>query len=228
MSLSNGRAARVALRILAITTVMMIGDTRVSLAQNSRGRGPFASLFGMGPTARNMQWLDFRASSFGVWQNIRFPANFDTTGLDPAATTNGTFGGVTGVLTYGFARQATHSTISINAHGWASDYSVNADQPRYSADTTAALTQSIPLTRRVQMRTGAFVSYLPFYNFWPSTYLPGSQAGAAQSFDPIAQSASLVTPGLGLPGVNLSNVTASANAGISNGLTRRSSIAADV
>src|SRR5215475_245688 len=139
MSLSNGRAVRVASRILAITTVMMIGDARVSLAQNSRGIGPFASLFGMGPTARNMQFLDFRASSFGVWQNIHFPANFDETGLDPAATTNGTFGGVTGVLTYTFARQSTHSTISVNALGWASDYSVDASQPRYSGDASAGL-----------------------------------------------------------------------------------------
>src|SRR5262249_33761402 len=117
MSLSNRRASRVALRILAITTVMMIAGARVSLPQNSREGGPFASLFGMGPKTRNMQWLDFRASSLGVWQNIRFPADFDTTGLDPAATTNGTFGGVTGVLTYGFVRQATHSTINVNARG---------------------------------------------------------------------------------------------------------------
>src|SRR5262249_2185020 len=90
-------------------------------------------------------------------------------------------------------------------------------------------TQNIPLTRRVRIRTGAFASYLPFYNFWGTTYLPtGNLAGAAPSFDPIAQSASLVTPGIGLPGVNLSSVSAAAMAGISNDLTRRSAIAADV
>ena len=76
MQLLKGFGAHRGVRLVTVAMVVLMGSSRLASAQNMRGRGPFAGLFGMGPGASNSQSLDFRGSAFGVWQDVIFPLRF--------------------------------------------------------------------------------------------------------------------------------------------------------
>jgi hypothetical protein len=207
--------------LVALSVVLFEGTVSVVSAQtsNPRVRGPFAGLFGGGPGVSDAQALNFRTSLFGVWQDVLVPANFDTSLLDPAFTKSGTFAGATAALDYFFNRHSQNSTLFFGGSGWASDYSVNPDKPQYGAQANGGFSYTGHITRRLTWNNTAAAAYSPFFEATP---IPIAQAVGVASlpFSP--------TPGFGVPGVGASNVQATATSGLSQMLSRRSSISANL
>ena len=109
MQLLKGFGAHRGVRLVTLAVVVLIGNSQLASAQNMRGRGPFAGLFGMGPRATNSQSLDFRGSAFGVWQDVIFGSDFDPSLIDPTFKKSETLGVGIASLQYVFDHHAEHS-----------------------------------------------------------------------------------------------------------------------
>lgn len=213
---------RLIIRVLALSVVLLARDVSVASAQtrNPRVRGPFAGLFGGGPGVVNAQALDFRTSVFGVWQDVLLPANFDLSLIDdPTFGKSGTFAGLVAGLDYSFNRRSQNSSLFFAGRGWASDYSVSLDTPQYGADASGGFAHTSHLSRRLSWNTTAGAGYSPYFNFAP---IPLAQAVGVTSLPFSA------TPGFGVGGVNASNVQANGTTGLTQLLSRRSSISANL
>jgi hypothetical protein len=213
---------RLIVRVVALSLVLLTRDVSIVSAQtptSSRVRGPFAGLFGGGPGLQNAQSMDFRTSLFGVWQDVVVPRDFDPTLLDPTFDRSGTFGGAIGQLDYTFNRHSQNSTLFAVANGWVSDYSVTPDVPQYGVLASGGFSHIAHLTRRLLWNSSATTAYSPFFNV---AQIPiGTSVGATSI--PFS-----ITPGLGVAGVNASNVQANGTTGLTQLLSRRSSIAANL
>jgi hypothetical protein len=79
-------------------------------------------------------------------------------------------------------------------------------------------------------RDAATVAYSPYYNFSPFAFAStaGTPTLAQAPFVPNSTEPSLLTPGFAVAGVNSANLSVNATAGVSQALTRRSSIAANL
>ena len=203
-------------RVVAVVALVCVGDSRLASAQNPRGRGPFAGLFGIGPQVTNSQALNARASAFGVWQNISFPEGVDPSLLDPTFIKNGTFAGTVGSLDYTFNRRTQTSNVYVAGQGWVADYSTIPDEPQYGGNVLAGVAQNTRLTRRLTFQATANAAYSPYFNLAPASAL---QPFGGNNPLPIE-----VTPGFGVSAVNASNVGAYASGGITARVSAHSAV----
>jgi hypothetical protein len=203
-------------RVVAWIALVLVGDSRLASAQNPRGRGPFAGLFGIGPQATNSQSLNVRASAFGVWQDVSFVGDVDPSLLDPTFQQNGTFGGTVGSMDYAFNRRTQTSNVYAAGQGWVADYSTVPDRPQYGANAMAGAAQNTRLTRRLTFQAAANAAYSPFFNLGPT---PLTQQFAGGSPLPID-----VTPGFGVSALSASNVDTYASIGLTGKITSRSAV----
>src|SRR5204862_218159 len=112
-----------------------------------------------------------------------------------------------------------NSSIFVNSRAWTSEFSVAPDSPQYGAEAGAGLSRTVNLTRRMTWDSRAVASYSPFFNFAPVGLTPGLDAG---------QLPSTVTPGLGVAGVGAANVSVTGSTGVSQALSRHSTLAANL
>ena len=219
----------------AIFLAAVICATTPAWAQNPRARGPFAGLFGGGQRAQNSHSLDFRTSLFGVWSQVMLPQGFDQAQLDPRFDLTGTFGAVSGFLDYAFNRHTESSSAFVAGQAWTSEYSSMPEQPQFGAQALAGLSQNVRLTRRMTLVSSAIASYTPFFSFSPQTqalftgdqnFLPGAAVPgsvATGSVVPVT-----ATPGLGFAGVPTASVAVTGTTGLSQALSRRSTVSGNL
>jgi hypothetical protein len=216
-SIARGRVV-VLVRVFGLGALLFFSHTSSAFSQNARNRGPFAGLFGGNPRVRNSHVLDFRGSLFGVWQDVLFPSNFDTSLLDPTFQKNGTFAGAVAQLDYAFNRQTDNAAFFVSGRGWVADYSVNSSEPVYGADVGTSIFRIVPLTRRMSLAGAASASYSPYFNLTPT---PAGQLA-------VNTLPTSVTPGLNVGALNASNVMINAFTGVNARLSRRSDLSANL
>jgi hypothetical protein len=183
-----------------------------------RADGPFAGLFG--GVSQDNQTLSVRGSGFAAYQDVLLPPAElqQEIALDPRFQQTGTISGATGSVSYGYNHKTEGTTLSVNGDAAVTHYFSSSDFPQ--SQQLAFLTGvhlATKLSPKVSFFTTDSLSYLPFYNFAP--FASGGQ---------FQTSPLLSTPEFGFGAAPLRTLFGTATAGITDSLTKRSSVNGDV
>jgi len=187
-------------------------------AQTPRADGPFAGLFG--GTSQDNQTLSVRGSMFGAYQDVLLPPAEEQQdiALDPRFQKTGTFSGVSGSVSYAYARKTEGTAVGVNGDVAISHYFSSADYPQsQQLAFLAGARYATNLAPKVVFTSTAVASYLPFFNFAPFA------SGGTFPQNPL-----LLTPEFGFGASPLRTLLGTATAGITDNLTKRSTVTTSV
>jgi hypothetical protein len=129
-------------------------------AQTPRDTGPYSGLFGAPPDETFSRALDIRGGVFGVYQDVRTPADPALPSpTDGSLQANGTFGGGAGAFSYNHRTDASHFLLNGGGSLYRFETTSNIDA---AANANANLTKTMGTRFTLNLRGGA--AYSPFYD----------------------------------------------------------------